>query len=104
MEAASRSLGRSPFSTLTAVHAPLLRGSLFTGGLLVFVDVLKELPATLLVRPFNFETLATRTWRLAADERLAEASTAALAIVLAGVLPVILLSGRIARSRPGSRP
>ncbi len=104
MDGASRSLGRSPFSTLTAVHAPLLRGSLLTGGLLVFVDVLKELPATLLVRPFNFETLATRTWRLAADERLAEASTAALAIVLAGVLPVILLSGRIARSRPGSRP
>ena len=104
MDGASRSLGRSPLSTLTAVHAPLLRGSLLTGGLLVFVDVLKELPATLLVRPFNFETLATRTWRLAADERIAEASTAALAIVLAGVLPVILLSGRIARSRPGSRP
>ena len=104
MDGASRSLGRSPFSTLTAVHAPLLRGSLLTGGLLVFVDVLKELPATLLVRPFNFETLATRTWRLAADERIAEASTAALAIVLAGILPVILLSGRIARSRPGSRP
>ena len=104
MDGASRSLGRSPFSTLTAVHAPLLRGSLLTGGLLVFVDVLKELPATLLVRPFNFETLATRTWRLAADERIAEASTTALAIVLAGILPVILLSGRIARSRPGSRP
>ncbi len=104
MDGASRTLGHSPFSTLTEIHAPLLRGSLLTGGLLVFVDVLKELPATLLVRPFNFETLATRTWRLAADERLAEASTAALAIVLAGVLPVILLSGRIARSRPGTRP
>ena len=104
MDGAARSLGRSPFSTLTEIHAPLLRGSLLTGGLLVFVDVLKELPATLLVRPFNFETLATRTWRLAADERLAEASTAALAIVVAGIVPVIVLSGRIARSRPGSQP
>ncbi len=104
MDGASRSLGRSPLSTLTEVHAPLLRGSLFTGGLLVFVDVLKELPATLLVRPFNFETLATRTWRLAADERLAEASTAALAIVVVGIVPVMVLCARIARSRPGSRP
>ena len=104
MDRASRSLGRSPFSTLTAVHVPLLRGSLLTAGLLVFVDVLKELPATLLVRPFNFETLATRAWRLAADERLAEASTAALAIVVAGMLPVLLLCARINRSRPGSQP
>ncbi len=102
LDGASRSLGRGPWSTLTLIHAPLLRGSLMTAGLFVFVDVLKELPATLLVRPFNFETLATRTWRLAADERLAEASTAALAIVVAGLLPVILLSGGIARSRPGS--
>ncbi len=102
MDGASRTLGRGPWSTLAQIHGPLLRGSLMTAGLLVFVDVLKELPATLLVRPFNFETLATRTWRLAADERLAEASTAALAIVVAGILPVILLSSGITRSRPGS--
>jgi iron(III) transport system permease protein len=67
---------------------------------MVFVDVLKELPATLILRPFNFETLAVRVYRFAADERLAEASTAALAIVLVGLLPVILLSRAITRARP----
>ena len=83
---------------------PLLRGSLLTGALLMFVDVMKELPATLIVRPFNFDTLAVRVYRLAADERLAEASTAALAIVAVGIVPVILLSRQIGRSRPGSDP
>ena len=102
MDGASRTLGHGLGSTLAKIHAPLLRGSLLSGGLLVFVDVMKELPATLLVRPFNFETLATRVYRLAADERLAEASTAALAIVVVGVVPVILLSRAIARSRPGT--
>ena len=72
--------------------------------LLVFVDVLKELPATLILRPFNFNTLAVRTYELANQERLADASTAALAIVLVGVLPVILLSRSISRSRPGYDP
>ena len=68
-------------------------------ALLVFVEVMKELPATLVVRPFNFDTLAVRVYRLASDERLAEASTAALAIVLVGLLPVIVLSLAISRSR-----
>ena len=63
---------------------------------------MKELPATLIVRPFNFDTLAVRVYRLAADERLAEASTAALAIVAVGIVPVILLSRQIGRSRPGN--
>lgn len=81
------------------MHLPILRGSLLTAGLLVFVDVMKELPATLVMRPFNFDTLATQTYTLAADERLAEASTAALAIVGVGLLPLILLSLQIARSR-----
>ena len=67
---------------------------------IVFVDVLKELPATLIMRPFNFETLAVRVYQFASDERLAEASTAALAIVAVGLLPVILLSRAIAASRP----
>jgi iron(III) transport system permease protein len=71
-----------------------------TAVIMVFVDVLKELPATLILRPFNFETLAIRVFRFASDERLAEASTAALAIVLVGLVPVILLSRAIARSRP----
>jgi iron(III) transport system permease protein len=66
----------------------------------VFVDVLKELPATLILRPFNFETLAIRVYRFASDERLTEASTAALAIVLVGLVPGILLSRAIARARP----
>ena len=68
-------------------------------GLLVFVDVMKELPATLVMRPFNFDTLATQTYNLASDERLAEASSAALAIVVVGLLPLILLSRQIARGR-----
>ena len=101
MDGAARTLGHGPFSTLFRVHMPLLRGSLLSGALLVFVDVMKELPATLIVRPFDFETLAVRVYRLASDERLAEASTAALAIVAVGVLPVMVLSRQIGRSRPG---
>ncbi len=99
MDDAARSLGLSQGQTLARVHAPLLKGSLLTAGLLVFVDVMKELPATLVMRPFNFDTLATQTYTLAADERLAEASTAALAIVAVGILPLIAISRQIARSR-----
>ena len=99
MDDAARSLGLGQGATLRRVHTPMLRGALFTAGLLVFVDVMKELPATLVMRPFNFDTLATQTFTLAADERLAEASTAALAIVAVGLLPLIALSRQIARSR-----
>jgi iron(III) transport system permease protein len=99
MDDAAKSLGCSQSETLRRVHMPLLRGSLFTAGLLVFVDVMKELPATLVMRPFNFDTLATQTYTLASDERLAEASTAALAIVAVGIVPLIALSRQIARSR-----
>jgi iron(III) transport system permease protein len=99
MEAAARSLGCTPGETLRRVHLPLMRGSLLTAALLVFVDVMKELPATLVMRPFNFDTLATQTYTLAADERLAEASTAALAIVAVGVLPIILLARQISAGR-----
>ena len=102
MDHASRALGQTPRRTLMKVHAPIMRAGLLTAGLLVFVDVMKELPATLIVRPFNFDTLAVRVFRLAADERLAEASTAALTIVAVGVIPVVLLSTAIARSRPGA--
>ena len=91
LDDAARVLGAGPRRVLGEIHAPLLRGALASAVLLVFIDVLKELPATLILRPFNFETLATRVYRLASDERLAEASTAALAIVLVGVLPTILL-------------
>jgi iron(III) transport system permease protein len=102
MDQAARVLGHTPIGTLTRVHVPLMRGSLLTAGMLVFVDVMKELPATMIVRPFNFDTLAVRVYTLANDERLAEASTAALAIVAVGILPVFLLSRAIAASRPGA--
>jgi iron(III) transport system permease protein len=103
MDEAARSLGRGPFATLRTIHGPLMRGSLLTAALMVFVDVMKELPATLLIRPFNFDTLAVQAHNLAADERLSEAATPALAIVVVGLFPVILLSRAIARSRAGSQ-
>jgi iron(III) transport system permease protein len=96
---AARSLGRSPTKTLIEVHAPMMWGGLLTSAMLVFVDVMKELSATLVIRPFNFDTLAVRVYQYASDERLIEASAPAIAIVLVGLLPVILLSWRIASSR-----
>jgi iron(III) transport system permease protein len=97
MDDAARSLGVGPWPTLARVHAPLMWGSLLTAALLVFVDVMTELPATLVMRPFNFDTLAVQAYNLASDERLAEASTAALTIVAVGLLPVVVLSRTIAR-------
>ncbi|MBS3916509.1 MAG: iron ABC transporter permease [Sulfuritalea sp.] len=102
MDDAARSLGLGQGATLRGVHLPLLRGSLLTAGLLVFVDVMKELPATLVMRPFNFDTLATQAYTLASDERLAEASTAALAIVAVGILPLIAVSRQIAKGQSAS--
>jgi len=101
MDAAARTLGRGPAATLAEVHAPIMLGSLATAAILVFVDVLKELPATLIVRPFNFDTLAVRAYSLASDERLAQSSTSALCIVAVGLLPILILSRMLARSRPG---
>ncbi len=101
MDEAARSMGLSRLAVLKRVHMPMMRGTLLSAGLLVFVDVLKELPATLLLRPFNFNTLAVRAFELANDERLAEAACPALAIVVAGIIPVILMSRIISRSRPG---
>jgi iron(III) transport system permease protein len=94
MEDAARSLGAPPAATLARVHVPLLAPSLATAALLVFVDVLKELPATFALRPFNFDTLAVEAYNLAKDERLAEAAAPSLAIVAAGLLPVIYVSKR----------
>ena len=99
MDDAARSLGMSPASSLRRVHLPLLRSGLLTAGLLVFIDVMKELPATLVMRPFNFDTLATQAYMLASDERLAEASTSAIAIVLVGLLPMAVLCRQIAVQR-----
>jgi len=89
IDQAARSLGHSPYKVLRRVHIPLLKTSLLTAVLIVFVDVMKELPATLILRPFNVNTLAVRAYELASDERLADASMASLAIVGAGLIPVI---------------
>ncbi|PSB64809.1 iron ABC transporter permease [Chroococcidiopsis cubana CCALA 043] len=100
LDDAARSLGCGTTRTLVQIHAPLMSGGLLTAAILVFVDVMKELPATLIVRPFNFDTLAVEVYRLAADERLAEAAAPALAIVAVGIIPVIALSRQITRTRP----
>lgn len=102
MDNAARSLGFGPWQVLRRVHIPLLRGSVLTALLLVFVDVLKELPATLILRPFNFNTLAVRAHELASDERLADAALPALAIVLVGLLPVIILARSTERRMRGT--
>ena len=99
LDDASRSLGYGSTSTLWNIHTPLMSGGLLTSAMLVFVDVMKELPATLVIRPFNFDTLGIRVYQYASDERLAEAAAPALAIVLVGIIPVIFLSWRITHSR-----
>ncbi len=103
MDDAARSMGSNRTTVLRHVHLPIIKGSLLTATVIVFVDVMKELPATLILRPFDFNTLAVRAYELASDERLADSSTAALAIVAIGIIPVILLSRAISRSRAGTR-
>jgi iron(III) transport system permease protein len=98
MDDAARSLGLSPGRTLARVHVPIIWGSLATAALLVFVDVMKELPATFAMRPFNFDTLAVEAYNLAKDERIAEAAVPSLVMVGIALLPLILLSRQIARS------
>lgn len=97
MDASARILGYGLGAMLLRVHAPLLWRSVLTAGLLVFVDVVKELPATLTVRPFNFDTLAVITHQLASDERLGEAALPALTIVMIAFVPVIVLARAIAK-------
>ena len=97
LDDAAQSLGCGSVKTLQKVHLPLMRSGLVTGLILVFVDVMKELPTTLIVRPFNFDTLAIRVYNLASDERLAEAAAPALAIIWVGLLPVVLLSWQMVR-------
>ncbi|MDU8944878.1 ABC transporter permease [Ovoidimarina sediminis] len=91
MDAVARTLGSSPGAMLRRVHLPILRPSVLTAALIVFVDVMKELPATLIMRPFNFDTLAVQAYRLASDERLAGAAVPSLVIAAVGLLPVILV-------------
>ena len=102
MDQAARALGASPRRTLLRVHLPLVGASTISAGLLVFVDGMKELPMTLILRPFNFDTLATHVFEYAGDEQLEPSALAALTIVAAGIIPVIILSRVIRGSRPGS--
>ena len=95
MDAAAKTLGAGPAKIFGGVHWPQLRGAIAAGGAIVAVDIAKELPATLLLRPFNFETLATRVYRLAADERLADAAPAALLLIALGLIPVLMISSAL---------
>ena len=99
MDMASRSLGHTPGGTLIKVHLPMLRGTLITAALVVFVDCMKELPATLILRPFNYETLATYVYQFASDEMLQHSALPSLIIVLAGIIPIILMNRSISNSR-----
>jgi iron(III) transport system permease protein len=99
MEMAARSLGLNPLQTLRRVHLPLIEGGVSTAVLLVFVDCMKELPATLILRPFDYDTLATHVYQYASDEMLEGSALAALLIVLVGIVPVLLLSRTITATR-----
>lgn len=99
MDEAAEGMGYGFGKILRKIHMPIMSGSLFAAIMLVIVDVIKELPATIIVRPFNFDTLAVQVYRLASDERLAESSGAALAIILVGLVPVFILSRSIAKTR-----
>ena len=99
MDETAQTLGYGLVQILGKIHLPIIKASVFTAMLLVFVEVLKELPATLILRPFNFNTLAVKTYELANEELLAEAALPALAIVIVGVLPVILLSQTISANQ-----
>jgi iron(III) transport system permease protein len=103
MEDTARALGHGPLSTGLRIHVPILSGGMLTAALIVFVDVMKELPATLIMRPFNFDTLAIQAYNLAKDERLAQAATPSLVIVACGLLPILIMSRAIMKSRPGAK-
>ncbi len=98
---AARTLGRTPFRTVMEIHLPILRPALITAALLVFVDCMKELPATLILRPFDFDTLATLVFTLASLDQLEESAAPALTIVAAGLIPIILLTRNL--RDPGAR-
>ena len=101
VDEAARTLGTPRWRLFLELHAPLLRRPALAAALLVFVDVMKELPATLLLRPFNSDTLAVVAYQLARDERLGEAALPSIAIVAVGLIPVLLLSAAI-REAPSS--
>lgn len=96
---AAQLLGHKTLDRFFNVHLPLIRSGVLTAALLVFVEVIKELPATLVMRPFNFNTLAVRTYELASDERLADSACSALLIVAVGILPILILNRSISKTR-----
>ena len=102
LDAVARTLGETAFSALRRVHMPLLVPALGSAALLVFVDGMKELPATLLLRPFNFETLATLVYSYAALEQFENGALGALSIVVIGLVPVLLLHQAVAGGRAGT--
>lgn len=101
MDMAARSLGHTQLQTLLKIHLPIIKKGALTGMLVVFVDCLKELPATLILRPFNFETLATQVYQFASDELIEQSALSALIIVLVGIIPIVLLDKSISR-KPNS--
>ncbi len=103
MMQASRTLGRTETGAALAVELPVARGAMLTAGLIVLVDILKELPATLILRPFNFDTLAVIASNYAMDERLGQAGAPALIIVALSLPAVIWLTARIGNASPGAR-
>ena len=100
MDDAARTLKHGPGQALIKVNLTIIRGSIMTAAILIFVDCMKELPATLLLRPFNFDTLATYVYQFASDELLEECALGAVTIIAAGVIPVILLTRVMGRDRP----
>ena len=95
MDMAARTLGHGAWQTLRRFHLPLIKSGALSAALIVFVDGMKELPATLILRPFNFETLATHVYHFASDEMIEQSALGSLFIVLAGLLPIIILSRTI---------
>ena len=96
---ASQSLKASPLVALLKINLPLIRPSLWAAGLLVFVDTMKELPLTLILRPLNFDTLATRTFDLTSQAQIPESSVPALCLIFVVVFPVIWLNRKMEGSR-----
>jgi len=103
LDESARTLGTSDIRLLSKIHFPLLKTSLLTSMLIVISEVVKELPATLILRPFNFETLAVSTYIYAAEERMIQASAPAVAIVIIGLIPIIILTKMIRLSRVGRK-
>jgi iron(III) transport system permease protein len=102
VDAAARVLGTGVWGTVSRVHLPVLRPAVATAALIVFVDVAKELPATLILRPFNFDTLAVQAHRLASDERLQGAAVPSLMLAALGLIPVLLVMRRMGRGAGGA--